>query len=226
MNYLKKYKYLVFLLMLLVIIIYFFTSKNVSPKIEAVEIIKEETVVDNIEEKTIKVDVKGAVFNPGVYEMELGSRVIDVINKSGGLKKDSDTSIINLSKTIEDEMIIIVYTKSEVQEMNKEEVKIEYIEKECNCPEINDACVTIEEIKEILNFESKEEFESNEQDDKISINNASKEELMTLPGIGEAKANNIIEYRNNTKFNNIEEIINVNGISDSIYDKIKDKISL
>ena len=226
MNYLKKYKYLVFLLMLLVIIIYFFTSKNVSPKIEAVEIIKEETVVDNIEEKTIKVDVKGAVVNPGVYEMELGSRVIDVINKSGGLKKDSDTSIINLSKTIEDEMIIIVYTKSEVKEMNKEEVKIEYIEKECNCPEINDACVTIEEIKEILNFESKEEFESNEQDDKISINNASKEELMTLPGIGEAKANNIIEYRNNTKFNNIEEIINVNGISDSIYDKIKDKISL
>ena len=61
----------------------------------------------------------------------------------------------------------------------------------------------------------------------ISINNASLSELMTLDGIGEARARNIISYREqNGGFKTIEEIINVNGISESILQQIKDKICL
>lgn len=61
---------------------------------------------------------------------------------------------------------------------------------------------------------------------KISINSASKEQLMTLPGIGESKAQNIIDYRNNQSFHSIEEIMNVKGIGPKIFEKIKDLISL
>ena len=57
--------------------------------------------------------------------------------------------------------------------------------------------------------------------DLININTASKEELKTLNGIGDTLANNIIEYRNNCKFDTIEDILNVNGIGESKYDGIK-----
>ena len=64
-------------------------------------------------------------------------------------------------------------------------------------------------------------------DSKLSINEASKEELMTLNGIGESKALSIIEYRNtNGSFKNIEEIKNVSGIGDAAYEKIKDNITV
>ena len=62
---------------------------------------------------------------------------------------------------------------------------------------------------------------------KIDINSASKAQLMSLTGIGEGKANAIIEYRKtNGHFKSIEEIKNVNGIGEGIYQKIKDKIEI
>ena len=60
---------------------------------------------------------------------------------------------------------------------------------------------------------------------KININTASLEELITLNGLGESKAKSIIEYRNsNGEFKNVEELKNVDGIGDALFDKIKDKI--
>ena len=62
---------------------------------------------------------------------------------------------------------------------------------------------------------------------KISLNHATKEELLTLTGIGESKANLIIEYRNqNGGFKTIEEIKNVKGIGDKMFEKIKDNITI
>ena len=80
------------------------------------------------------------------------------------------------------------------------------------------------------NNDNKQKEDKNENqtiNDKVSINSATKEELMTLTGIGEAKANAIISYRNeNGLFKNIEDIKNVSGIGDSIFEKIKDNITL
>ena len=61
---------------------------------------------------------------------------------------------------------------------------------------------------------------------KININTASKEMLMSLKGIGESIANKIITYRNNTPFAKIEDIKNVSGIGDAMYEKIKDFITV
>jgi len=60
----------------------------------------------------------------------------------------------------------------------------------------------------------------------VNINKASKEELMSLPGIGERKAEAIIKYRNSKSFSNIEDIMNISGIKESAFNKIKDKICI
>lgn len=66
-----------------------------------------------------------------------------------------------------------------------------------------------------------------EKEDVININTASKEQLMTLPGIGESKAESIIRYREETgRFNSIEDIMNISGIKEGAYNKIKELITV
>ena len=164
---------------------------------------------------SIKVEIKGLVVNPGVYEITDELIVDDVIKMAGGLAKDANTSQINLSKKVYDEMVIIIPSNAEIEELTKGSI-IKYVENECVCPKlINDSCVTLNPDDDII-IESK----------KISLNNASKEELMTLSGIGESKALAIIEYRKTHRFTTIEEIMNVKGIGNSIYEKIKDNLSI
>lgn len=69
--------------------------------------------------------------------------------------------------------------------------------------------------------------EQSEQTGKVNLNYATKEELMTLPGIGEAKALEIIEYRSKYGlFKTILEIMNISGIKEATYEKIKDFITV
>lgn len=221
MFYLKKYRYII--LSGLLIIVFLFFNKN-SDEIELTSDlsleIKEEVTEEIPKEEKIKVDIKGAVKNPGVYEINSNGRVADAIEISGGLTNDADTSTINLSKNLTDEMVIIIYTKEEVEEMLKGSTSIKYIEKECICPEIeNDACIdNVIDNKPDTNT-------SNEQ--KVSLNSATIDELMQLPGIGEVKAKAIIAYREkNGGFKSIEELLEVNGIGESTFNKIKDQLSL
>ena len=161
-----------------------------------------------------KVDIKGAVNLPGIYSMKSTSRVIDVINEAGGLTDLADTSVINLSKKIIDEMVIIIYTKEQVANFTKVKETEKIIQDKCNQVDENslknDACIKTEEITS-----------------KVSINNSPKEVLMTLQGIGESKANDIIKYREeNGPFNSIEDIKNVPGIGDNLFAQIKEDITL
>lgn len=173
---------------------------------------------DNYE--SIMVDVKGEVINPGIYKLKTASRVIDAIEMAGGVSKNADTSIINLSKKLKDEMVIIVYSHYEVKNF-KQTKKIEQVVEE-NCVNgyeniKNDACVTNNNGNE-----NKEKANS-----VISINTATKEQLQTLPGVGEAKAQSIIDYRNkNGLFTKIEDIKNVSGIGEALFEKIKNNITL
>lgn len=169
------------------------------------------------ETKKIKIDIKGEINTPGVYELTEENNVIDAINLAGGLTNKSDTSNINLSKKLTDEMVIIVYSKQDIINM-KEKEKI-------TCPPCNNAC--IEEKDETSKINITEKKETNESNGKININTANIEELQTLTGIGETKAQNIIDYRNKTGgFKNIEEIKNVQGIGEAAFEKIKDNITI
>ena len=62
--------------------------------------------------------------------------------------------------------------------------------------------------------------------DKVNINTATKEELMSLQGIGEVLSERIIEYRKNAKFNSIDEIQQVKGIGEKTFEKLKDSITV
>lgn len=170
---------------------------------------------------TYFVDIKGSVNNPGVYEVDCNKRVIDVINIAGGLTDNADTTILNLSKKVKDEMYIIVYSNDEIKEYKQKLLPskeiIKQVEEKIICPDnSNDAC------EKTNKSSNKEEVKV---DGMININTATKDELMTLTGIGESKADKIIEYRNSNKFNSIDDIKNISGIGESIFNKIKDSIT-
>ena len=64
-------------------------------------------------------------------------------------------------------------------------------------------------------------------DQPVSLNKATKEQLLSLPGIGESKANAIVAYRTeHGSFQKIEDIMNISGIKNGVFDKIKDKITI
>lgn len=173
----------------------------------------------NYETEKIHVEIKGMVKSPGVYEINYNNTVLDVINLSGGLNENADTSITNLSKKLNDGDVIIIYSNDEVNEMKNGSTTVKYIDKECICPMIDNKALFIDSINNVNSIINKT--------GKVSLNSATIEELLTLPGIGESKAKLIIEYREkNNGFKMIEEIMNVKGIGNSSFEKIKSYLTL
>lgn len=252
---LKNYWYIILILVCL-ILVYFICNMGTKEEIEVVgEYEKNESIIEVEEEKDKEenlscfVDIKGEVKKPGVYKIESDKRIIDVINEAGGLTKNADTSLINLSKKVYDEMNIKIYSKTEVKNA-KDAVKkepevieiIKEIEKECVCPVVDNICdnkndalikednSTIVEKEENSTVNEKEESIDNKKEENnyklVNINTATKEELMSISGIGESKANSIIEYRNKNKFSKIDDILNVSGIGESVFEKIREYITV
>lgn len=179
-----KTNILIGILILLSITYIIFQNINDKNKIE----INGNEIQTNKFEDEIAVYITGEVKQPGVYYIESGLRLNDLIEVCGGLTDKADLSDINLAEKLNDsDKIDIPSIIAEKDEMNS--------------------------ISDIDN-----------NNDLININTASKEELKTLNGIGDTLANNIIEYRNNCKFDTIEDILNVNGIGESKYDGIKEYI--
>ena len=204
---------LLFICMSFTIIYASFNSdvKTVEPEVIALsdDEEKEEIITEAVE--TIFIDIKGEVENPGVYEMQLGDRVIDAVQMAGGFTDEATTDNVNLSKKLKDESVIII--PSYLKEYENVTIKNDYE------IDINDDIVQSEKN------ESDEKIESSSN--LININTASVVELMSLDGIGESKAKAIIEYRDiNGDFENILDIKNVSGIGESIYEKIKDYITV
>jgi len=218
----KKIKYpITIIIIILIMLLYLYFQKKLNNEKYQNIIVKNDNVLeltkDNeklLEENSniCTVDIKGAIKNPGVYLTECSNNINDVIILAGGLLENSDTSVINLAKKINDEMVIIIYTKEEVKNSNIIDTVVKTIEKECICPNIqNDGCINNEITNNI-----------NQNNNLININSASLEELLTLPGIGESKAKAIIKYREEKgKFNGIDEILSVEGIGSKLYEEIK-----
>lgn len=150
----------------------------------------------------IYVHICGEVVKPDVYKVVKDTRVFEVIEAAGGLTDLAAGDYINQAGIVTDGQQIYIPSKEEVK--NK----------------------TSDTLNQLINTTNVEKpVQSNSE--FININTATLEELMTLSGIGQAKAQAIIDYRNsNGKFKSIEEIKNIDGIKDAIFNKIKDKIKV
>ena len=149
-------------------------------------------------EEAVRVYVCGAVVNEGVYELSAGNIVDDALEMAGGYRSDAYRGYVNLAAPVTDGMRIYFPTEAEMTEAVLSDT---------------DGSSTIDD--------------STNLDDKVNINTADKNELTKLPGIGESRAEDIIRYREeNGKFKSINEIMNVNGIKEGIFNKIRDLITI
>ena len=153
--------------------------------------------------KDIFVDVCGAVVKPGVYRMPFDSRVFQAIEAAGGFLPDAAGTSINQACALSDGQQIYVPTKEEA-EKNGEALA-------------DDA------------FAGAETGENSqpEESGKVNLNTADAAALQTLSGIGESKAQAILAYREeHGGFSSIEDLMDVPGIKENTFIKIKDKIAV
>lgn len=200
MEFIRKYKdkLIIFVIIILIALngyIYKVKSNNLydNQKVASQETEEKENFAneDANDDSEIMIHITGCINNPGVIEVNKGSRLKDVVDQCGGLKEEADINNINLAMKVEDEMKIHI--------------------------------PSIEESKQNNNIESSNIIENN---NKVNLNNASKEELMTLPGIGESKSEKIIQYREGNRFKSIEDIKNVDGIGEKTFESFKDLIDV
>ena len=141
-------------------------------------------VLEKQEEKNeIIVHITGAVKQEGVYKLEENSRITDVVNLAGGLREDADMGKINLAEILEDGMKINIPSVNDKLEDKTENTADASISQNTNVSQ------------NVNTSQDASTSQSASKSKKININTASIEELDTLPGIGEATAKKIIEYR-------------------------------
>ena len=155
-------------------------------------VLAEKTEDSTTQETVIFVDIKGAVKNPGVYQMKVGDRVKDALDAAGGLTAEADSQKVNLAQRVEDQMVIVV---PKVGEEGAAAIPAGATSKEAT------------------------------KEGKVNINTATVEELKTLKGVGEKKAEAIIEYRKkNGSFKTKEDLMKVRGIGKKLFESFEERI--
>lgn len=156
--------------------------------------------------------VSGAVMNPGLYKVAPGSRVPEAIRAAGGLAPEADVNRVNMAKLLKDGLQVHVPSLA-VKTKKTGESK---------------AAVRRADPKPPAGDSAKPRPDGEQaEEQKISINTGSRQDLEKLPGIGPALAERIIAYREaNGLFRDIAELKNVQGIGEAKYNQLKDKATL
>jgi competence protein ComEA len=166
---------------------------------EPEEKIKLETAVEE-KKKTIFIHIAGEVEKPGIYQLEEGARLEEALKLAVPTEEADVDTYLNRAAILKDQDKIVVYKKGAEGE-------------------------NIGASPIIFNSPSNSGITSGSG--KINLNTATLEQLDSLSGIGPSKARAIIDYRNSQGgFKSIEELMNVKGIGQATFDKIKDQIDL
>lgn len=142
----------------------------------------------------------GSVKHPGVYRFTQAARVCDVVEAAGGFTKNAATVSVNQARYITDGEQIEILSKKQWRKSQKQ-----------------------------IQESSPSENNNNTMQDsgKVNLNTATETELMTLSGVGQSKAKAIIDYRTqNGSFGSVEDIMQVPGIKEGVYNQIKDSITV
>ena len=155
--------------------------------------------VDNSKAAGIYVYICGEVAAPGVYELSEDSRIYEAVDAAGGFTENAARESVNLASKVSDGMQITIYNKEEAASL----------------PAGSGSAV------------GNTGQGGTSGSGLVNLNTATKEELMTLKGIGEAKAEDIIRYREKSGgFKKIEDIMKISGIKEAGFQKIKDNITV
>ncbi len=190
-NYISLSVIAILVFFLIISTIFAKSNETIVEPVVIEKVVEKKVETETIAKSMIYVDLKGEVAVPGVYQMEKGDRIIDVINIAGGFTIEANSMPINLSQKLKDQMVIIIPSI----DSNQEELVIE--------------------PKKVQ-----------EDDGLICLNTSTVAELTTLPGIGEARANDIIQYRETHGFNEISDLLNVSGIGAATFANIKDLVKI
>lgn len=141
--------------------------------------------------------VCGAVKMPGVYILAPGARIYEAIEQAGGLTENAGIVAVNQAQEVYDGLMIYIPTKEEAA------------------------------AYPVASMQETDSQGEDETDDRVNLNTASETELMTLSGIGQTRAEAILAYRKvHGSFSSVEEIMNVDGIKEGLYNRIKDNIKV
>ena len=154
------------------------------------------------DETNLKVDIRGAVRNPGVYALPPGSRLEDVVEAAGGVTDEADSEAMHLSLRVHDEGY---YYIGRIGETPRPPVAAALASTTTDGPGSS----------------------APGSGGVIDLNTASAELLETLPGIGEVRANAIVDYRRqNGCFQSTSDVTKVSGIGSGTYEKIRDLVTV
>ena len=155
--------------------------------------------VENSEKSGVYVYICGEVTNPGVYELSGDSRIYEAVDAAGGFTENAARESVNLASKVSDGMQITIHNKEEAASLLAGSGAV-----------------------------GGNNGQGGTSGSRIvNLNTATKEELMTLKGIGEAKAEELIRYREKSGgFKKIEDIMKISGIKEAGFQKIKDDITV
>ncbi len=165
-----------------------------------------------MQQAMIYVDVCGAVANPGVFQLAAGSRVFQAIEAAGGYLPEAALTCVNRAGVLTDGQQLYILTQEEMERQGLDPAEMAG----ASDGQMNGSAGTGQNTGMTAQVQ---------QDNRININTADEAQLITLTGIGATRAQAIIAYREeNGPFAAIEDIMNVQGIKEGTFAKIKDEI--
>lgn len=151
------------------------------------------------EEPMLYVHICGAVLNSNVYQVKTGTRLVDLIDMAGGLKPEAADDYVNQAIAVEDGQRIYIPTKDELTKLS---------------------------VSDYIAGDG-DSLSSEKVSNRVNINTADEAELMRLPGIGQAKARSIIEYRKrNGDFKAVTDLMNISGIKEGLFTQIEELVTV
>lgn len=177
-------------------------TSSASSAEEETEKVESKTKTDEEGSEQVTVDIKGAVKNPGVYELKAGARVHEAIQKAGGLTADAEAKSINQAQKLSDEAVVYV-------------------------AKIGEEGADVTQTGQHQTNASNSAGIGSGKSDKVNLNKATEAELQTISGIGQKRASDIIAYReSNGSFKSVDDLKKVSGIGDKTLEKLKEYVTV
>lgn len=176
---------------------------QLTPQLEAVSQSSDQPKTAQSQEKVatesqqVTVDVKGAVQKPGVYTLPAGSRVTDAVKVAGSFSGEADKNSVNLAQKVADEQVVYVAKVGEA----------------------------VSAVTAIPATSTASETQSSQG--KINLNKATLADLQTISGIGEKRAQDILDYRDsNGGFKSVDDLSNISGIGDKTLERLRAEVTV